>query len=96
MSRISPADLEAARRKLARRFASAIVTAMAEMDVSPRQMAEAIGVTEKYVLDIINRLIGGDGSFGIDAMADLFSACGCDYQPRAERRPTNQEPASDE
>lgn len=79
MDRITDEQFAWARRRMARKIASAIVSAMAECDFNFTQIAARIGKTEKDISGWMAKLFDGDGSGAqLDHVSDILLAMGCE------------------
>ena len=76
---VSDHHLLAGRRRLARRIAAAVVTAMAETDTSFEQMAERLGMrTDTLLRSWFFTLADGGTDVALSQVSDLFLGCGCE------------------
>lgn len=76
--------LEAARRRLCRRFAAVILEAMADADISFTQMAYRIGKDEPKVRGWFDELSNGR-SISLDCISDMLLACAAELDFRVTR-----------
>lgn len=78
---IATEELEAARRKLKRKLAAAIIRAMGEADMSYGDIAEKIGRSERSVRSFVQDLIDGRGK-SMDAISDIALAMDAEMDVR--------------
>ena len=96
---VSDHHLLAARRRLARRIAAAVVTAMAETDTSFEQMAQRLGMrTDTLLRSWLFTLADGSTDVAFCRVSDLFLGCGCErtLSLRASHPRQGEEAAADE
>jgi len=96
---VSDQRLLAARRRLARRIAAAVVTAMAETDTSFEEMAQRLGMrTDIPLRNGLATLVDGGTRIPFDHISDLMTGCGYEltFGLRASHPIQGEEATADE
>lgn len=79
-------DLKRARRKLCRRIAACLVSAMAETDTGFEQIAGRLSVSEEVVRRWFNRMLDGTAT-DLNTVSDLSYAMDCEFTFSLEKIP---------
>jgi hypothetical protein len=95
--RVTELDMARARRKMKKRIAAAIITAMAETDADYEFIGKRLTMKPAKIEKIIMDFIAGADS-DIDQVSDLLLAMGCEltFQLRRYEEPTQPQQAEPE